>query len=53
VERCVDESKRATWTNGGGGSIEGSACDVTVAEEREELVRRVAARFSSKLDILV
>jgi Tropinone reductase 1 len=51
LERCLDEYKGATWTKGG--RIDGSVCDVSVAEEREELMRRVAARFSSKLDILV
>jgi Tropinone reductase 1 len=51
LDSCLGEYKGATWTKGGG--IDGSVCDVTVAEEREELMHRVAARFSSRLAILV
>ena len=49
LENCLAEYASATWS----GSIHGSVCDVSVAEDRKQLMAQVALRFSSKLDILV
>jgi Tropinone reductase 1 len=47
VNRCLSEWKAA------GLSVQGSVCDVTAPEAKEELIQKVAKAFDGKLDILV
>ena len=49
LEKCLAEFASATWS----GSIHGSVCDASVAEDRKQLMAQVTHHFSSKLDILV
>ncbi|KAG0528960.1 hypothetical protein BDA96_05G057000 [Sorghum bicolor] len=47
------EWEAAAKTNGGGGVVTGSVCDVSARDQRERLLRDVAERFGGKLNILV
>jgi Tropinone reductase 1 len=46
------EKSLATW-RAAGWKVEGSVCDVSDRQAREELFSKVAAHFGGKLDILV
>ncbi|RLM58433.1 hypothetical protein C2845_PM18G01710 [Panicum miliaceum] len=48
-------ARLAEWdaTDGLRGAVTGSVCDVSARDQRERLLRDVAARFGGRLDILV
>jgi tropinone reductase I len=48
-------ARLAEWdaTDGLRGTVMGSVCDVSTRDQRERLLRDVAARFGGRLDILV
>ena len=48
-------ARLAEWAAAAGtrGAVTGSVCDVSARDQRERLLRDVAARFAGRLDILV